>query len=456
MTNALTFERIIEAYDAQRSRYIAEWMELLRFESISTDASYHATCRACAAWLVQHLSGIGMQATLRETSGLPLVVANYRGGGPRVVFYGHYDVQPVDPLEAWDSAPFDPQIRRDRMYARGAQDNKGQVMYFLKAVELLIQQKALPYDLTIVLEGEEESGSAGLQSELPALARELQADLLLVCDTGTPRAGVAAITMGLRGIVHASFTLHGPTKDLHSGVHGGVVRNPAQEIAHLAASLHNPDGTIAVAGYYDGVEEPSADLRQAINGFPLTAAQYEALIGAPPNGGEQRFSMWERRGVRPTIDVNGIHGGYGGPGGKTVIPASAVLKLSSRLVPGQDPQRCLDLLCAHLRERVPDGMRLEIEDASVGGPALALDPHSPTVQRAREVLQQVCGDALVLMWEGASIPIVAGLAKALGAEPLLVGFGLEEDNIHAPNESFALDQFRQGFLYSALLLSRPS
>ncbi len=449
-----------QIYDENRERFIEEWKEFLRFPSISADPAYSDDCQRCADWLTSHLSDLGFQTELIETVGQPLVYAEYKGkpDRPTILYYGHYDVQPVDPLELWDSPPFEPEQRGDRLYARGAQDNKGQTIYVLKALETLLKQDALHCTVKLFLEGEEETGSYGISSAIPKLVEQgrLQGDVLMVCDTGAVAAGVSTITMGLRGIVYLQADLHGISHDLHSGSHGGIVKNPATELARLVETLHDQNGRIAVKGFYDGVSDIDPEDRKLANASPFNASDYEKQIGVPPVGGESEFTPVERKGFRPTIEVNGFHSGYGGPGSKTIIPDSAFVKLSSRLVGQQDPQKSLDRLVTHLEEHAPDGLKLTISDKGVGGPALMLSSQSPVIQQASEVLKQLSDKPTVYSWEGGSIPVVSSLAQASGAEPLLVGFGLSEDRIHAPNESFSIKQFELGFLYATMMLSQFS
>jgi len=448
----------IGIYEQEESRFIREWSELLSFKSISTDPAFDGECRRTAEWLVGHLTKIGFSARLLETSSKPTVFAEFKGkvGAKRVLFYGHYDVQPVDPLEDWTSEPFSPELREGRLYARGAQDNKGQTFYFLKALETLIARSELATSVTLLLEGEEECGSDGFAQALPGWKDLVQADVLMVCDTGALAAGVPFVTMGLRGLVSLEITLGGIHHDLHSGALGGVVRNPATELARLIASLHRPDGSIAVSGYYDEVTEFSAEDRALANRSWPSDDKITALLGVPPVGGERFYSPPERRGFRPTIEVNGMYSGYQGPGGKTIIPSVATAKLTSRLVARQNPERCLKLLIDHLKAHAPEGLEFKIVASRVGGPALALSSADELIQRARRVLDTLGPVPAQFTWEGGSIPIVAELVKVSGARPLLVGFGLEEDRIHAPNESFALSQFRLGFLYACAMLSELS
>lgn len=450
-----SFEKL---YDQNQERFVSEWKELLRFQSISTDPKHNDDSHKCAAWLVEHLKKLGVEASLWPTVTKPVVYGERAGkkGKPTVLFYGHYDVQPVDPIEKWTVPPFEPTLKEGRMYARGAQDNKGQLFYFVKAVEQLIKNDLLDCTLKILIEGEEESGGEGINDALPRWADKIKADVVMVCDTGTIHEDYAAITMGLRGIDSLEIKLSGPLYDLHSGVHGGVILNPATEIARLVATLHNPDGSIAIPGYYDGIPEIDAEDRKLANAAPFDLAGYEKQIGAPPTGGEQRFTPVERRGFRPTIEINGIHSGYGGPGHKTIIPSSAIAKISTRLVKGQDPARCMKLLIEHCKKNAPSALRFEVVEQAIGGPAVSLSAKSALVKKARAVLDEISGGKTIFIWEGASIPIVSALAEYSGGEPLLIGFGCEEDSIHAPNESFSLGQFRKGFLYAAMMLQSLS
>jgi acetylornithine deacetylase/succinyl-diaminopimelate desuccinylase-like protein len=424
------------------------------FESISTLPEHGAECARCAAWLAARLRAIGMEAELLETKTKPVVYGCRKGdaGRPTVLFYGHYDVQPVDPLSFWQSHPFKAEQREGRIYARGAQDNKGQIVFFLSALQALIDQGALRCTVKVLIEGEEEAGSAGLRGALPGWNDKIKADVLMVCDSDCAAPGVPAIAMGLRGVIGLTVRLGGLKKDLHSGQHGGVVQNPALEMARLLATLHRPDGAVAVTGFYDGIAPVSDEERRLVACIPFDVEAYRAAVGVAPIGGEKGYLPRERSGFRPTIEVNGVHSGYGGPGTKTIIPAHAVAKLTARLVAGQEPQRCLDLMIEHLRSHAPAGLELEISEAEVAGPAMRCDPKSALVQRAAGVLKLIFEREPVFVWEGGSVPIVADLARIVKGNTLLVGFGLEADNVHAPNESFSLEQLKWGFLYAAMML----
>jgi len=452
----LTREDLERRFRDNSAPYMQQWMELLRFPSVGADPAHDADCEACADWLCRHLAGIGFDARLLPTGSKPVVYGQRAGraGAPTVLFYGHYDVQPADPLDAWTHPPFEPAWEGDRLYARGAQDNKGQLFAALKAFETLIAADALDATVKIVVEGEEESGSAGISRALPEWREFLAADVLMVADTGMAPNGAPTIVMGLRGVVFMNVALRGPDRDLHSGVHGGLAPNPAEAAAELAAGLHKDDGGIAVDGFLDGIAAPPPSAVAAAMQAPFDTALYRERTGCEPAGGERGVPPQVRVGFRPTLEINGIHAGYGGAGSKTVIPAGAEIKLSARLVPGQDPERCLEALARHLAARVPPGIRLEILSRGAAGPGFRLDPSSPRVAAARGVLEGLSEQSPVLHWEGASIPVVAALRSAAGAEPLLVGFGSEADNIHAPDESFSREQFRLGFLYTGLMLQR--
>ena len=444
-------------FDANRERYVENWKTAVRFPSVGADPEHAKDCHACASWFAKRLGDAGFVTELLETGAPPVVFAERRGkkGSPVILIYGHYDVQPADPLEEWKTPPFEPVFKDGRLYGRGAQDNKGQLVYVLAALETL--HRLAGGDLCtikVLLEGQEESGSTALSRELPGWADRVKADVLMVADTFMADSGAPSIVMGLRGLVHLTLTVEGPLRDLHSGSHGGLAQNPADALCRLIASFHRRDGSIAVKGFTKGCRLPTARERELLSREGFDPARYQALSGVPPTGGEAALPPLERLGFRPTIEVNGIHGGYGGSGSKTIIPARAFAKLSARLAGGQEPARALAAIEAHAKAHVPAGLRVTVSEATVGGPALRLDADSPLAARAAAVLREVCGRDPVFHWEGASIPVLSLLARgAGGAQPLLVGFGHEEDQVHAPNESFALERFRLGYLYAVRLLS---
>ena len=445
---------IEEKYRENQERFIEEWKEYLRFKSVSTDPAFANECVACAEWLRGYLVSAGFSAELISTATKPLVFAESRWieGAPTVLFYGHYDVQPAEALVLWKSDPFDPVVKNGRLYARGAQDNKGQNFAFLAAVRTLIEADDLHVNLKVLLEGEEECGSDELKEAIPSLCERLKADVLMVSDTGTVREDLATITMGLRGIIHLECALYGASYDLHSGTHGAVAPNPALEICRLVATLHDESGRIAVDGYYDGLLDVSeSDLRLA-EASDTSTEEYKEVVGVYPDGGERGIARCVREGFRPSIDINGLKGGYQGEGTKTIIPSYASVKITSRMAAGQDPERCLRLLKEHLSKHAPKSLEVRFSHEGVGGSALRLSSESEVVQKAHSVLLDLMGKEPVFSWSGASIHIVSSLSEASGSQALLVGFGLEEDNIHAPNESFAIEQFRKCFMYNALFL----
>lgn len=448
--------REAQAYFKQhRDRFIEEWKSFLSFKSISADPCYQADCEACASWLRSHLEGLGFSASVWSSQTKPLVYAERKGNPnkPAVLFYGHYDVQPADPLDLWRSNPFEGTLREDRMYARGAEDNKGQVFFFCKALEALCKLGVDLPTVKILIEGEEESGSQALYAGLSAWGNTLAADILMVCDTDMLEPGRPAITMGLRGIAHCEVRVHGPAMDIHSGMYGGVVRNPLQSLVQILASLHEPDGSVAVPGFYNGTHEPTPEEVVMVTSAPINLSHMSEHLGVPLAGGERRFGPLERRGLRPTLEINGVGGGYQGLGGKTVIPSYGMAKLSMRLVAGQDPEKTLDSVAKYLESLSTDEARVEVLDLSVGGAALQLPVNSDVVRIAERAIEKGFGVKPVYIWNGASIPVIPALAQATGSSPLLVGFGLDQDAIHSPNESFSLQQFEEGFRYVTHFLS---
>ncbi|MDR2850066.1 MAG: M20/M25/M40 family metallo-hydrolase [Verrucomicrobiota bacterium] len=444
-------------FEENRQAILDDWFAWLRMPSVGADPRRLGDCARAAAWLKEFLRPLGFDVDiLTPGSGLPVpvLVAERPGtaGAPVVLFYGHYDVQPEDPLDGWLTPPFEPALIDGRVRARGAQDNKGQVFAFLQGVKALVEAgEALP-PLKLVIEGQEESGSSALNDLAPILRQRLRADVLMVCDTSCGPDNRPAIVAGLRGVQHVTVTLAGPAYDLHSGIHGGVAPNPAQGMAELVASLHAPDGSIAVAGFCDQVHHPSEEECAIARAGAVSAEQYEREVGCPPAGGARALDAVTRGCFEPTIEVNGIHSGYGGPGSKTVIPASAVAKLSMRLVPDQIPAETFEAVKKHLEARCPRGMRLAFSEPCVGAPGFRLPLNSPIFRLAADVLGQMDARGALFHWDGASIPVVARLHHLTGAAPLLVGFGREEDKIHCPNESFGLDQFVRVMTWATLML----
>lgn len=427
----------------------------LRFPSISTDSRHTADVRACAQWLIEKLTGMGLAVELHETARHPIVVARneHRADRKTVLIYGHYDVQPVDPLALWHNPPFEPEIREGKIWARGATDNKGQMLAHILGVEkTLREQGELPVNLIFLFEGEEEIGSPNLAPFLREHHEALRCDVIAVSDTGMVAPGVPTMGYGLRGIACAEVTLRGPKGDLHSGIYGGAVANPATAIARLVASLHDSNGKILVDGFYDDVRPLEAWERDMWKKIPGVAdADFLAVTGSPSVFGEEGYSSAERVWARPTAEVNGIGGGYQGEGSKTVLPAEAFAKFSFRLVPDQDPKDILEKVRAHFEKHCPAGVSIDIYIGHDGKPYLA-DPHSADGKAAQRALTAAFGSEPVLIREGGSIPIIQSFREILGADTLLLGLALPDCQIHAPNENFPVANFESGILLNQHLL----
>lgn len=427
----------------------------LRFPSISTDSRHTADVRACAQWLIEKLTGMGLAVELHETARHPIVVARneHRADRKTVLIYGHYDVQPVDPLALWQNPPFEPEIRDGKIWARGATDNKGQMLAHILGVEkTLREQGELPVNLIFLFEGEEEIGSPNLAPFLREHRESLRCDVIAVSDTGMVAPGVPTMGYGLRGIACAEVTLRGPKGDLHSGIYGGAVANPATAIARLVASLHDSNGKILVDGFYDDVRPLEAWERDMWKKIPgVGDADFLAVTGSPSVFGEEGYSSAERVWARPTAEVNGIGGGYQGEGSKTVLPAEAFAKFSFRLVPDQDPKDILEKVRAHFEKHCPAGVSIDIYIGHDGKPYLA-DPHSADGKAAQRALTAAFGSEPVLIREGGSIPIIQSFREILGADTLLLGLALPDCQIHAPNENFPVANFEAGILLNQHLL----
>ena len=429
----------------------------LRFPSISTDSRHAGDVRDCAAWLIEKLNAMGLSATLHETPKHPIVVArnNHRAGLRTVLIYGHYDVQPVDPLELWTTPPFDPVIRDGRIWARGSADNKGQMLAHVLGVEKSLREDGdLPVNLIFLFEGEEEIGSPNLAAFLVQNRESLCCDVIAISDTGMVAPGVPTLGYGLRGIACCEVTLRGPKSDLHSGIFGGAVANPATAAARLVTSLHDAEGRITIDGFYDDVRPLEAWEREMWSSVPGCAdADFLKTTGSPGLFGEKGYSAAERIWARPTAEVNGIGGGYQGEGSKTVLPAEAFVKFSFRLVPDQDPKDILEKVRHHLESHCPPGVTIEIDIGHDGKP-YATDPHSAFGLAAQAALRAVFGREPVLIREGGSIPIVQTFRDILEADTLLLGLALSDARIHAPNENFPIDNFEAGIRLNQALLKQ--
>ena len=431
----------------------------LRFPSISTDSHHAADVRACAEWLIDRLSGMGLAAELHETPKHPIVIARnkHQPGRRTVLIYGHYDVQPVDPLDLWTSDPFQPEIRDGRIWARGATDNKGQLMAHVLGVEKTLREFSdLRVNLIFLFEGEEEIGSPSLASFLLHHCDELRCDVIAISDTGMVAPGVPTLGYGLRGIACCEVILRGPKTDLHSGIFGGAVANPAAAVARLVSSLHGPDGRIAIQGFYDRVRPLEDWERHMWSHVPnVSDADFLQVTGSPGLFGEPGYSSAERVWARPTAEVNGIGGGYQGEGSKTVLPSRAFAKLSFRLVPDQCPKDIMEKVKSHLEWHCPPGVEVEVVPGHDGKPYIT-DPNSKFGQAAQAALRSAFSAEPVLIREGGSIPIVQTFRDTLGADTLLLGLALADAQIHAPNENFPIENFEAGIRLNQALLEELS
>ncbi|TAE75798.1 MAG: dipeptidase [Verrucomicrobia bacterium] len=427
----------------------------LRFPSISTDSRHAGDVRDCAEWLVAKLSAMGLSATLHETARHPVVVAKneHRADRRTVLIYGHYDVQPVDPLHLWTTPPFEPEIRDGKIWARGATDNKGQMLAHVLGVEKTLKESAdLPVNLTFLFEGEEEIGSPNLAPFLESHRDLLKCDVIAISDTGMVAPGVPTLGYGLRGIACCEVILRGPARDLHSGLFGGAVANPATAIARLVASLHDEYGKVMIEGFYDDVRPLEAWEREMWAKVPgVSDADYLKVTGSGSLFGEEGYSSAERTWARPTAEVNGIGGGYQGEGSKTVLPAEAMAKFSFRLVPDQDPADILEKVKAHFEKHCPPGVSLLYLGGHDGKP-YHCDPNGTFGLAAQRALRNAFDAEPVLIREGGSIPIVQAFRDILGADTLLLGLALADAQIHSPDENFPVENFEAGIRLNQALL----
>ncbi|MGB0421201.1 MAG: dipeptidase [Limisphaerales bacterium] len=436
-------------------RFLEELMAYLRIPSVSAQSGHRQDVQRCAQWLKDHCESIGLKARLIPTQGHPIVLARTprraRSKKPHFMVYGHYDVQPPEPFELWTSPPFEPRIQGDNLFARGSTDNKGQHFVHLKAVEAYLKTgQELPCDISFLIEGEEEVGSECLTPALQKLKPELDVAAVVVSDNGMPSLKHPALTYGLRGVTACELTLIGPNRDLHSGIYGGAVDNPAMVLCQMLAQLRDAQGRVKVPGFYDDVQPLSRLERAQARKFPLKDSVMARALGVRSLFGEKGFLTVEQRAARPTLEINGLTSGYQGEGSKTIIPSKASAKITCRLVPNQDPKKILRLLKKHLQSICPKTMRLHFE-AGHSGKAYLTAPDGPFAKAALDALEMAFGHQPILMREGGSIPIVNEFKQVLGVDTLLLGLGLPDDNAHSPNEKMSLTAFTKGMHMSAAL-----
>ena len=454
---------VLDALDAGRNAALTRLMEILEIPSISTDPAYQGDCARAAEWCAAALTAIGFDASVRPTTGQPMVVGHARldagADAPHLLFYGHYDVQPPDPLDQWQTPPFAPCIREDgangqAVVARGASDDKGQFMTFLEACRAWRDVHGrLPVSVTVLIEGEEECGSPSLTPFLEANRGELKRDFALVCDTGQWDAATPAITTMLRGLCTSEVVITGPSRDLHSGMYGGPAQNPIRVLVQILGALHDEHGAVQIPGFYDDVRLPGSEQRDQWKALDFDAPDFLRRVGLETPAGEAGHSALEQLWSRPTAEFNGIIGGYTGPGTKTVIPSKASAKLTFRLVPNQNPDKIAVGFKAFVDSRLPADCAVEYLGES-GSPAVGFDVSAPIFEAAAQALEEEWGKPAVFMGCGGSIPIVESFQSQLGMETLLIGFALDDDQIHSPNEKYSLTSFHKGARSWARVLAR--
>jgi acetylornithine deacetylase/succinyl-diaminopimelate desuccinylase-like protein len=450
-----TLESVDQFLDQNQDRFVGELQEFLRIPSVSADPAHKPDMQRAAEFVQAQLEKAGAKAQIVKTAGHPIVFGQTEAvpGGPTVLVYGHYDVQPPDPLDEWKSPPFEPTIRDGYIYARGATDDKGQLFTHIKAVEAWNKTSGRPpINVKFVIEGEEEVGSNNLDNYLKDNKELLKCGVAVISDSSQYAPGTPAITYGLRGILACEILLHGPNRDLHSGMFGGSVANPCNMLARLIAKLHDDKQRVQIPGFYEDVLPLTSKERQEFSHLKFDEAAYKADLGVTAVCGEEGFTTTERRWARPTCDVNGMFGGYTGPGPKTIVPARATAKITCRLVPNQEPEKLMASLQKFLVANCPPGVRLEFkpQHCCIG---VVMDADSPYMHAAKKAIADAFGAQPVMIREGGSIPVVTTFRDVLGVDTLLLGWGLNSDNLHSPNEHFTLADFHRGTRASAHLWS---
>ena len=436
----------LEYLNDHKDKFLNELLDLLRIPSVSADKKFDGDVRNAATFVKDQLIAAGVDyAELCETKGHPIVYAEkiINSTFPTVLVYGHYDVQPADPYELWDHPPFEPIVKNDRIYARGACDDKGQMYMHVKAFEAMMETNALTCNVKFMIEGEEEVGSDNLEAFIKEEKQKLSADVILISDTSIINNDTPSITVGLRGLSYLEVEVTGPNKDLHSGVYGGAVANPINILTKLIADMQDEEGRITLPGFYDDVLEYSEAQRAEMAKAPFDLGHYKKELNIEEVKGEKGFSTIERVGIRPCLDVNGIWGGYTGPGSKTVLPSKAFAKISTRLVSNQNSGKITQMIIKYFEENVPKSVKVKVTPHHGGTPAV-VSTHSNGYQAASKAFEQSWGKTPIPTMEGGSIPIVALFIQELKIEPILMGFGLDSDDIHSPNESYGLFNYYKG------------
>jgi acetylornithine deacetylase/succinyl-diaminopimelate desuccinylase-like protein len=445
-------QEILRFIEANHSRYLSELKDLLAIPSVSTNPGHKPDIQRCAGWVADHLKGIGMQnVRVYPTAGHPVVYADWLGapGAPTVLLYGHYDVQPVDPVELWTSPPFEATIRGENLYARGSADDKGQFFIHLKSIEACFKNGGkLPINMKVIIEGEEEIGSEHLETFIKENKKLLKADVAVISDTSMFARGIPSVCYGLRGIVYMEIEVRGPNRDLHSGSFGGSVHNPIQALAEIISKLHDRNGRVTIPGFYNNVLRLTAKERAIYKKLPWNDRHYAKDLGVRGLYGEKGFTTLERLWARPTLECNGIWGGFTGEGAKTVLPAMASAKISMRLVPNQKSEKIRAVFERHVRRIAPRGVVLDVKYLH-GGEAAITPLDSPGVRAAAEALRKGFGKSPLYQREGGSIPIVISFKELLGLETVRLGFGLPDENAHAPDEFISLENFFGGIRTAA-------
>lgn len=451
---AAALPAVLDRIDADLDNSLGRLFDFLKIQSVSTDPAYQAHCRTAAEFVAKDLASLGFDATLRPTGGHPVVVGKAGNGAsngkaPHVLFYGHYDVQPVDPLDLWETPPFEPRIAtlpggRKIIVARGACDDKGQVMTFVEALRAFkAVTGSLPLPITMMIEGEEECGSAHLPAFVKANAAELKQDFALVCDTSMWDSKTPMVTTSLRGLVYEEVRVTCADRDLHSGLFGGAAQNPLRVLARILGAMHDRDGRVTIPGFYNGVKELPKDIKAELKRLKLTPREFLGSVGLKVPAGEKNRMIIEQIATRPTAEINGLIGGYTGEGAKTVLPGNATAKVSFRLVGDQNPKKIQAAFRKFVRDRLPADAKAEFTNFGLAG-AVQLPFDNPMLKKARTALKVEWGRTAVTVGEGGSIPIVGDFKRVLGMDTIMVGFALDDDRVHSPNEKFDLTSFHKG------------